>query len=66
MARFHPSRIVLYELSEFNLCTIEQDLGERSPGLPLVRVIGDVKDLPHLRSGNRRWSSTPRPPSMCR
>lgn len=55
VARFNPSRIVLYELSEFNLYTVEQDLGERFPGLPLVRVIGDVKDLAHLRHTFNAW-----------
>ena len=55
VARFRPARIVLYELSEFNLYSIEQDLGERFPGLPLVRVIGDVKDLAHLRQTFQRW-----------
>jgi len=55
VARFKPARIVLYELSEFNLYTIEQDLGERFPGLPLVRLIGDVKDLPHLRHSFAEW-----------
>jgi FlaA1/EpsC-like NDP-sugar epimerase len=40
---------VLYELSEFNLYSIEQDLGSASPQLPLVRLIGDVKDLAHLQ-----------------
>ena len=55
VARFKPARIVLYELSEFNLYTIEQDLGQRFPGLPLVRVIGDVKDLAHLRRSFGMW-----------
>ena len=55
IARFGPSRLVLYELSEFNLYTIEQDLGERFPTLELVRVIGDVKDLPHLRGVFECW-----------
>lgn len=55
VARFQPARLVLYELSEYNLYTIEQDLGERFPGLPLVRVIGDVKDLVHLRHVFGRW-----------
>ena len=55
VARFKPSRLVLYELSEFNLYTIEQDLGERFPGLPLVRVIGDVKDLVHLHHTFAQW-----------
>lgn len=49
VARFQPARQVLDELSKFNLYTIEQDLGEAFPSLPLVRLIGDVKDVPHLR-----------------
>jgi FlaA1/EpsC-like NDP-sugar epimerase len=40
---------VLFELSEFNLYTVEQELGERFPGVPLVRRVGDVKSLPQLR-----------------
>jgi FlaA1/EpsC-like NDP-sugar epimerase len=55
LARYAPARLVLYELSEFNLYTIEQDLGERFPGLELVRVIGDVKDLQHLRGTFEKW-----------
>jgi FlaA1/EpsC-like NDP-sugar epimerase len=55
VARFTPARLVLYELSEFNLYTIEQELGERHPGLPLVRVMGDVKDLAHLRRTLAQW-----------
>jgi len=50
VARYGPARIVLYELSEFALYQVEQQLSELHPGLPLVRLIGDVKDLPHLRA----------------
>lgn len=50
VARYGPSRIVLYELSEFALYTIEQELSESFPHLPLVRLIGDVKDAEHLRN----------------
>jgi len=50
VARFRPDRIVLYELSEFALYQIEQRLEEAHPQLPLVRLIGDVKDLAHLRA----------------
>ena len=53
VARYGPARLVLYELSEFNLYSIEQELGERFPQLPLVRLIGDVKDLAHLRADLR-------------
>jgi len=49
IARFGPSRLVLFEQSEFALYQIEQDLSERFPHLPLARLVGDVKDLPTLR-----------------
>ena len=50
VARYGPARIVLYELSEFALYQIEQQLSELHPHLPLVRLMGDVKDIQHLRS----------------
>ena len=49
VARYGPAKLVLYELSEFALYTIEQELSEKFPHIPLVRLIGDVKDLEHLR-----------------
>ncbi|MDY0744280.1 nucleoside-diphosphate sugar epimerase/dehydratase [Paucibacter sp. R3-3] len=49
VARYGPAKIVLYELSEFALYAIEQELGEKFPHIPLVRLVGDVKDLEHLR-----------------
>jgi FlaA1/EpsC-like NDP-sugar epimerase len=55
VARYAPARLVLYELSEFNLYTIEQELSEAWPDLELVRLIGDVKDLVHLRATFVRW-----------
>lgn len=55
VARFGPARLVLVELSEFNLYTIEQDLTQAFPALELVRLIGDVKDLAHLRATFARW-----------
>ncbi|MFZ5520990.1 MAG: polysaccharide biosynthesis protein [Pseudomonadota bacterium] len=50
IARFGPARLVLLELSEYALYAIEQELSERYPHLPLERLIGDVKDLPFLRT----------------
>jgi FlaA1/EpsC-like NDP-sugar epimerase len=50
VARFAPAKLVLYELNEFNLYSIEQELGDSFPTLPLARLIGDVKDLEHLRA----------------
>jgi len=55
VARFAPARLVLYELSEFNLYSIEQELSGAWPQLPLARLIGDVKDLAHLRQVFARW-----------
>jgi FlaA1/EpsC-like NDP-sugar epimerase len=55
VARFAPARLVLVELSEFNLYSIEQELGQSHPALELVRLIGDVKDLPQLRTIFAAW-----------
>ena len=55
VARYGPSKIVLYELSELALYTIEQELSESFPHLPLVRLIGDVKDAEHLRITFERY-----------
>ena len=55
VAHFGPARLVLYELSEFNLYTIEQELTASFPALELVRLIGDVKDLAHLRHTFAAW-----------
>lgn len=49
VARFQPVRLVLYELSEFNLYTIEQELTESFPDIAPVRLIGDVEDLAQMR-----------------
>ncbi|MGH8797844.1 MAG: polysaccharide biosynthesis protein, partial [Caldimonas sp.] len=50
IALYGPARLVLYELSEYALYQIEQSLSELHPRLPLVRLMGDVKDLEHLRA----------------
>ncbi len=48
VARYRPARLVLYELSEFNLYTVEQALAEAFPGLAVVPRIGDVRDASQL------------------
>jgi FlaA1/EpsC-like NDP-sugar epimerase len=55
VARYRPTRLVLVELSEFNLYSIEQELGQLFPDLPLVRLICDVKDLPGLQRIFQAW-----------
>jgi len=44
VARFAPQKLVLFELNEFALYTIEQEFADRHPRLQLVCAIGDVKD----------------------
>jgi FlaA1/EpsC-like NDP-sugar epimerase len=56
VARYAPRRLVLVELSEFNLYTIEQELGQLFPDLELVRLICDVKDLAGLRRIFSAWT----------
>ena len=55
IARFAPQRIVLLELSEFNLYVVEQVLQERYPALELVPLIGDVKQAAQLAAIFGRW-----------
>jgi FlaA1/EpsC-like NDP-sugar epimerase len=55
VARYEPARLVVVELSEYNLYTLEQEFSQRWPRLELVRLIGDVKDLPSMRHIFARW-----------
>jgi FlaA1/EpsC-like NDP-sugar epimerase len=55
VARYAPQRLVLVELSEFNLYTIEQELEEHWPAIELVKLVADVKDLACLRAAFARW-----------
>ena len=49
VARYGPARLVMYELSEFALYQIDEQLAELHPQLPRVALIGDVKNLAHVR-----------------
>jgi FlaA1/EpsC-like NDP-sugar epimerase len=49
IARYAPARIVLFELSEYALYQIELDLAAAFPGLPLVGLVGDVKNAARVR-----------------
>jgi len=48
IARFSPARLVLFEMSEFALYTIEQELKQVFPELNIVCLIGDVRDAARL------------------
>jgi FlaA1/EpsC-like NDP-sugar epimerase len=70
VARFGPARLVLIELSEFNLYSIEQELASASPGAagaPDRRREGCWRACAEVfATGGRRWCSMPRPTSTCR
>jgi FlaA1/EpsC-like NDP-sugar epimerase len=55
VARFGPARLVLVELSEFNLYAIEQELAEAHPALAVLPLIGDVKDAAWMQATLARW-----------
>lgn len=48
IAKFEPRRLVLFELNEFALYNIEQELRISFPEMPMVFMIGDIKDQARL------------------
>jgi FlaA1/EpsC-like NDP-sugar epimerase len=55
IARHRPARLVLVEMSEFNLYAVDQILADRFPGLALTRLIGDVKNIDQMRHIMNKW-----------
>jgi FlaA1/EpsC-like NDP-sugar epimerase len=55
IARFTPARLVLFELSEFSLYSIEQEFRDRHPSLPVIAVIGDAKSEGRMESVFARY-----------
>lgn len=49
IARFKPSRLVLYEQSESALYAIAQEFADQQPGLAVQAAIGDVCDARRMR-----------------
>ncbi len=45
IARFAPSRMVLFDVSEFALYQIEQEFLRRYPQVDIACIVGDVKDV---------------------
>lgn len=48
LASYGPSRLVLFDASEFLLYLIDHEMGEKSPDISRVAVIGDVRDRASL------------------
>jgi FlaA1/EpsC-like NDP-sugar epimerase len=55
LAALAPARLVLVELSEFNLYAIDQELAAAFPGLARVPLVADVKDGVAMRALLQRW-----------
>jgi FlaA1/EpsC-like NDP-sugar epimerase len=49
IARYAPGQLVLFEVSEYALYTVEQEFRDRLPGVPIAAVIGDAKSAPRVR-----------------
>jgi len=48
IAQFKPRLLMLFELSEFALYLLEQEFLSHYPAVPIVCVVGDVKDVESL------------------
>lgn len=48
IAKFTPARLILFELNEFALYNMEQELRSSFPKMTMVFAIGDIKDQPRL------------------
>jgi FlaA1/EpsC-like NDP-sugar epimerase len=55
VARFAPATLVLFELSEFALYTIEQELRQTFSALNFVCLIGDVRDAARVDEAMQRY-----------
>jgi len=53
--RYGPKRLVLIELSEFNLYQVETELNDKYIDATLVKVLADVKDLARMRAISQQW-----------
>jgi FlaA1/EpsC-like NDP-sugar epimerase len=55
VARYKPARLVLIELSEFNLYALEQEFSRSFPVTELICLIADVKDPVGLQAIFEAW-----------
>lgn len=55
LARFAPATIILYEVSEFALYTIEQWFTDNQPSVRVIPLAGDVKDTTRMEEIFERY-----------
>ncbi len=48
IASYHPSKLIILELSEYHLYKIEREMMEAFPDLPIEAVLCDVRDKAHV------------------
>ena len=48
ITRFTPKQLVLYEVSEFALYSMEQELAQKFPSISIACLVGDVRDISRL------------------
>ncbi|CAB3803172.1 polysaccharide biosynthesis protein [Pararobbsia alpina] len=54
--RFNPAQLIAYEISEYAMYKLVEELQERYPGVAIVPVIGDVKDSLLLDQTMQRYA----------
>ncbi len=58
IARFNPAQIIIFELSEFALYRITEDLKKAFPNQKVIPVVGDIKDRVRLQDVFERHKPT--------
>ncbi|MDO4682905.1 MAG: polysaccharide biosynthesis protein [Lautropia sp.] len=58
IARFNPGQIIVFELSEFALYRVVEDLKKSFPALAVIPVVGDIKNPVRLREVFERHKPT--------
>ncbi|MFM9912802.1 MAG: polysaccharide biosynthesis protein [Methylophilaceae bacterium] len=55
IARYKPSLVVLFELNEYALYTLEQEFSQHFPATKIVCVVGDVKNAQRVDAVLKRY-----------
>ncbi len=55
IARFQPARVLLFELSELALYTIEREFRDANSSVEVVAAVGDAKDEMRVQALFERW-----------
>ncbi|WP_096908383.1 polysaccharide biosynthesis protein [Halobacteriovorax marinus] len=56
IASFSPKKLIFFEMGEFNLYQLEQNIKEKFPNLAYELCIGDVRDRESVESAIKRFS----------